>query len=179
MSRVGKVPIPLPKGVEVKVAPTSISVKGPLGSMSLEHHARVDIAQEDGNLVVRRFDDSHQSRAFHGLYQRLLSNMVTGVTKGFSKELEIQGIGYKVAMQGKALLLNLGYSHQITFPPPEGITLEAPKPTSIIIKGADKQKVGQVAAEIRGLRPPDAYKGKGIRHLGERVILKEGKKAGK
>lgn len=179
MSRIGKVPVSIPSGVEVKVAPNRIEVKGPKGTLAMEHHGRVDIALEKGSAQVSRFDDSNSGRAFHGLYQRLLSNMVKGVSTGFRKELEIQGIGYKAASEGKTLVLNLGYSHQIKFPVPAGITITTPKPTSIIIEGADKQQVGQVSANIRGLRPPEPYKGKGIRYVGERVILKEGKKGGK
>lgn len=175
MSRIGKLPIPVPKGVEVKISPTSVSVKGPKGTLSVETHGRVEVAQENGNIIVRRFDDASQSKAFHGLYQRLIANCVTGVSEGFKKELEIQGVGYKAAVQGKKLVLNLGHSHPIEVDPPAGVTLSAPKPTEVVIEGADKQVVGQIAANIRSYRPPEPYKGKGVRYKGEYVRRKVGK----
>jgi large subunit ribosomal protein L6 len=179
VSRIGKQPIPVPKGVDVQIAGTAVSVKGPKGQLSVECKGHVEVAREGENLVVRRYDDSRRSRSFHGLYQRLISNTITGVTKGFRKELEIQGVGYRAALQGKDLNLSLGYSHPVSYAAPAGITFTVPKPTSIIIEGADKQAVGQVAAEIRALRPVEPYKGKGIRYVGERVLRKAGKSAKK
>lgn len=179
MSRIGKLPIKVPAGVEVKMSKTGVTVKGPKGTLEVNHGGRVDVKLEDGKVQVARFGDDRHNKAFHGLYQRLISNMVSGVTAGFTKELEIQGIGYKAEVKGNALLLNLGFSHQITFPTPAGVKITAPKPTSILVEGADKQLVGQVAANIRSLRPPEPYGGKGIRYVGERVIIKEGKKGTK
>ncbi|MEO8376453.1 MAG: 50S ribosomal protein L6 [Candidatus Sumerlaeota bacterium] len=175
MSRIGKLPIAVPKGVTVTVKGTDVSVKGPKGELNMSHLGRVEVKQEGDKLVVRRFDDTRQSKAFHGLYQRLISNLVAGVTQGFKKELEIQGVGYRAALQGKDLNLSLGFSHPAVYPAPKGITFTVPKPTSIIIEGNDKQVVGQVAAEIRAMREVEPYQGKGIRYVGERVIRKAGK----
>lgn len=177
MSRIGKLPIPVPAGVEVTIKGTVVSVKGPKGTLSVDTKGHVDVQKEEGILVVRRFDDSRQSRAFHGLYQRLISNCVTGVNDGFRRELEIQGVGFRAAMTGKDLNLSLGFSHPVVVSPPEGITFTVPKATSVIVEGIDKQVVGQVASEIRKLRPVEPYKGKGVRYLGERVIRKAGKSA--
>ncbi len=175
MSRIGKVPIKIPEKVEVKLTPTQVTVKGPKGTLGMEHHGRVKVTNEDGALVVQRFDDSRQARAYHGLYQRLLSNCVTGVTEGFRRELEIQGVGYRVALQGRDLSMNMGYSNPVIYKAPDGITFQVPKPTSIVVEGVDKQVVGQTASEIRSVRPVEPYKGKGIRYVGERVIRKAGK----
>lgn len=179
MSRIGKLPIPLPDKVTATMTETSVSVKGPKGELKVEHHARVAVTLVDGELQVRRFDDSRQSRAFHGLYQRLIQNCVLGVTQGFRKELEIQGVGYRAALQGKDLNLSLGYSHPQVITPPAGITFSTPKPTTVVVEGIDKQVVGQAAAEIRKIRPVEPYKGKGVRYTGERVLRKAGKSAKK
>jgi large subunit ribosomal protein L6 len=175
MSRIGKLPIPIPKGVEVTLTPTSISVKGPKGQLDLEHHGRVSVAREGDSLVLQRPDDQRQHKAYHGLYQRLVANMIKGVTEQFKKALEIQGVGYRAEMADTRVKISVGYSHPIFYTPPDGITLSCPKPTEIHIIGIDKQKVGQAAAEIRRFRPPDPYKGKGIRYAGEYIKLKEGK----
>lgn len=177
MSRIGKLPISIPAGVEVTIKGTEVSVKGPKGTLSVQHHGNVDVQRDGDVLVVRRFDDSRQARAFHGLYQRLISNCVTGVTTGFSKELEIQGVGYRAALQGKDLNLSLGFSHPVVVKAPKGITFQVPKQTTVIVEGIDKQVVGQIASEIRKLRPVEPYKGKGVRYLNERVIRKAGKSA--
>ncbi|CAN5378558.1 50S ribosomal protein L6 [soil metagenome] len=177
MSRIGKLPINVPKGVSVSIKGTEVHVKGPKGTLSVPHGGRVDVKQNGEQLNVARFDDSRQSKAFHGLYQRLITNSILGVTQGFKKELEIQGVGYRAAMTGKDLNLSLGYSHPVIYKAPEGITFSVPKQTTIIIEGNDKQSVGQVAAEIRELRPVEPYKGKGIRYIGEHVIRKAGKSA--
>jgi large subunit ribosomal protein L6 len=179
MSRVGKMPIELPQGVEVRLEGSSVQVKGPKGTLSWQLPQRISIRQEAGRLILERPDDSRQSKALHGLARSIVNNMVVGVSRGYSKELELQGIGYRAQLQGQKLLLTLGYSHPVEFALPEGITAQVDKrQTSITIHGIDKQKVGQVAAELRALRPPDPYKGKGIRYKGEHVKLKPGK-AGK
>jgi large subunit ribosomal protein L6 len=175
VSRIGKIPIAIPKGVEVKLEQTVLSVKGPKGAADLDYRGHVTVRQEDGQIHVQRHSDSIQDRAFHGLYQRLVGNLVSGVTEGFSKKLELVGVGYRAAMDGKTLVLNLGYSHDIKVPPPEGISFATPAPTQIIVSGIDKQVVGQVSANIRGLRPPEPYKGKGIRYAGEKIRRKVGK----
>lgn len=176
MSRIGKIPIPIAKGVEVQMGPDfTVAVKGPKGSLSLDYRDHVVVKHENGALHVARKSDEMQDRAFHGLYQRLLTSLVKGVTLGFQKDLELIGVGYRAAMDGKNLVLNLGYSHEIRYVPEEGITLAVPKPTQIVVSGVDKQKVGQVAAIIRGFRPPEPYKGKGIRYVGEHVRRKVGK----
>ena len=177
MSRIGKIPVPVPKGVTVTIKGTTIEVKGPKGTLSVTHGGRVDVQQEDASLVVRRFDESRHSKAYHGLYQRLLTNAIRGVTEGYKKQLEIEGVGYRVALTGKDLNLSMGYSHPVVYKAPTGITFTVPKQTTILVEGTDKQQVGQVAAEIRSVRPVEPYKGKGIRYLGERVVLKEGKSA--
>ncbi|MCB2155399.1 50S ribosomal protein L6 [bacterium] len=179
MSRIGKLPIPIPKGVEVKINKSNVTVKGPKGTLAVDTEGRVEVKVEDNNIIVQRFDDQRQSKAFHGLYQRLIANNVVGVTEGFRKELEIQGVGYRAAMEGKDLVLSLGYSHPIRVTPPEGVVFQAPKPTEVIVEGADKQVVGQLAANIRGWRPPEPYKGKGVRYKGEYVRRKVGKASGK
>ena len=179
MSRIGKVPIPLPKTVTFTQDKNEIRVKGPKGELSLTVPPRVSVKQEEGELRVERHGDDKQARAYHGLVQRMVTNMVTGVTDGFRKELEIQGVGYRAALEGQRLNLSVGKSHPVFFEAPKGITFEVPKPTSIIISGFDKQQVGQIAAQVRSARPPEPYKGKGIRYAGENVRRKVGKSAGK
>lgn len=179
MSRIGKVPIAIPGGVEFKLDRNEAIVKGPKGQLSLMVPGRVSVERQEGAVVVKRHGDDKQAKAYHGLVQRMLRNMVIGVTEGFKKELEIQGVGYRAAMENGKLTLSLGYSHPVVYDAPEGITFEVPKPTSVIVSGYDKQKVGQVASEIRGLRPPEPYKGKGVRYLGEKVRRKVGKTGAK
>jgi large subunit ribosomal protein L6 len=179
VSRIGKVPVKLPKGVDVTLSNESITVKGPKGSLSLKLNEHVQIEKAQDEVRVKRQDDERTTKAFHGLYQRLIASMVKGVTQGYQKELEIIGVGYRAQMEGKKLVLQVGYSHPISFVPPPGITVETPKPTSIVVKGIDKQQVGQVAATIRKYRPPEPYKGKGIRYSGEYVRKKVGKTGAK
>lgn len=179
MSRIGNVPITVPSGVTVNLDDTGVKVKGPKGELGIEYHGRVEIKQENGEITVKRFKDDSQSKAFHGLYHRLITNMITGVTDGFKKELEVQGVGYRVQMQGKKLVMNLGFSHPVEIDPPKGITLSAPSQTEIAVEGADKQMVGQVAAQLRKYRPPEPYKGKGVRYKGEYIVRKAGKSGGK
>ena len=179
MSRIGRAPIAVPAGVNVTIADGNVvTVKGPLGEISQKFAAALTIAQEGNTLTVTRPNDEKENRALHGLTRTLLANMVEGVTNGFKKELDVQGVGYRVAKQGKQLVMNLGYSHQVIMPEVEGISIEVPNPNSIIISGPDKQKVGQFAAEVREKRPPEPYKGKGIKYVGEYIRRKEGK-AGK
>ena len=179
MSRIGKVPIVIPKGVDVKIDRNEILVKGPKGQLSFVAPTRVSVEREDGSVLVRRHGDDKQARAYHGLAQRIIRNMVIGVTDGFRKELEIQGVGYRAAAEGQKLTLQLGYSHPIVYEIPKTMKVETPKPTSIILTGHDKQEVGQVASEIRAFRPPEPYKGKGIRYAGEHVRRKVGKTGAK
>jgi len=176
MSRVAKAPISLPAGVQVTFAGQKVSIKGPKGSLALNVHADVEVKQDGQVLKVGVREGSEGAMKFAGTIRAVLNNMVTGVAKGYEKQLELVGVGYKAAAQGKKLNLSLGFSHPVDFPMPDGVTAETPEPTKIIIKGADKHMVGQVAAKIRGFRPPEPYKGKGVRHVGERVVLKEGKK---
>ena len=178
MSRVGKKPIPLPSGVEVKVDGSRVLVKGSKGTLERTFPDRVSIAHEDGQLSLSRADDERESRALHGLSRALLNNMVLGVSEGFRRELNIVGVGYRALLKGAELELQLGFSHPVTFPAPAGISFEVPEPTKIIVSGIDKETVGQVAADIRKLRPPEPYKGKGIRYADEHVRRKAGK-AGK
>jgi len=178
MSRIGKVPIAIPKGVDVTLTPSGVKVKGPKGQLSIEHRGRVTVTREGDTLHVARHDDERQSRAYHGLYQRMIRGMVIGVTQQYKKDLEIQGGGWRAAMENKRLVLNVGHSHPIYFDAPPGITITCPKQTQITVEGVDKQVVGQVAADIRNFRPPEPYNGKGIRYVGEYVRQKEGKKAG-
>lgn len=178
MSRIGRMPIEIPAGVDVKVNGTEVTVKGPKGELKDSFHQDITIAVEGNVINVTRPTDNKEHRALHGLTRTLVANMVEGVTKGFSKELEVQGVGYRVAKQGKDLVMNLGYSHQVIVPEIDGISIEVPNPNKIIISGANKQMVGQFAAEVREKRPPEPYKGKGIRYAGEYVRRKEGK-AGK
>ena len=180
MSRIGKMPIAVPAGVEVTIADGNyVTVKGPKGTLEQQLPGLMTITQEGADLHVTRPNDEHETRAMHGLTRSLLHNMVVGVEKGFSKELEVNGVGYRVQKDGKKLVMNLGYSHQVIVEEPEGITLEVPTPNKIVVSGIDKQKVGQIAAEIRGKRPPEPYKGKGIKYTTETIRRKEGKAGGK
>lgn len=178
MSRIGKQPIPIPSGVEVQVAESRVSVKGSKGSLALELHPAMSVAVTDGNVIVSRPSDESQHRALHGLTRSLIANMVEGVTNGYTRTLEIQGVGYRAALKGTTLEIAVGFSHPVIVVAPAGITFEVPQPTRIIVSGTDKQAVGQVAANIRAIRKPDPYKGKGIRYQGEYVRKKAGK-AGK
>ena len=178
MSRIGKKPIAIPAGVEVKVDANVVTVKGPKGTLTQTFKPDMAIAVEGAEVIVTRPTDDKDDRALHGLTRTLVSNMVTGVTEGFKKELEVNGVGYRVQKQGKNLVMNLGFSHQVIMPEPDGITIDVPGPNSIVITGADKQKVGQFAAEVREKRPPEPYQGKGIKYAGEYIRRKEGK-AGK
>ena len=178
MSRIGKMPITVPAGVEVKVADNQVTVKGPKGTLTQQFSKELEIKLEDGVLTVARPSDDKKHRSLHGLTRTLIHNMVEGVVNGYSKTLEIDGVGYRAAKQGKNVVLNLGFSHQVIVPETEDIQLDVPQPNLVVIKGIDKQKVGQYAAEIREKRPPEPYKGKGIHYQGEHIIRKEGK-AGK
>lgn len=176
MSRIGRKPIAIPAGVEVKVdADNTVTVKGPKGTLVQKIHPNMEVKVDGAVVTVSRPDDEKMNRSLHGLSRTLISNMVDGVTKGFSKELEVLGVGYRVEKKGKELVMNLGYSHQVIMPEIEGISIECPGPNRIIISGPDKQKVGQFAAEVRAKRPPEPYKGKGIRYVGEVVKKKVGK----
>jgi len=176
VSRIGKNPITVPGGVDVTVADRTITVKGPKGTLSRELPGVITVRQEDGSLLVERPDDERQNRAQHGLTRTLVANMVLGVTEGFTKELEIIGVGYRAAAQGPGgLELALGFSHPVRVRAPEGIEFETPLPTRIVVRGIDKEQVGQVAADIRKIRKPEPYKGKGVRYLGEHVQRKAGK----
>jgi large subunit ribosomal protein L6 len=177
MSRIGRTPIELPAGVSVALSPGRVMVNGPLGELSREIPRRMKVEQADGTLTVTRPTDRGEDRALHGLTRTLVANMVEGVTRGFEKRLEIQGVGYRAALRGSALELNVGFSHTVVKDAPAGITYEVPTPTEVVVKGIDKQQVGQVAAEIRKVRPPEPYKGKGIRYQGEYVRRKVGKRA--
>ncbi|MFA6230182.1 MAG: 50S ribosomal protein L6 [Rhodanobacter sp.] len=175
MSRVAKKPISLPKGVELTVGANDISVKGPKGTLTVHHLPGVSVVVDNGVATISM--DEGTDDKFGGTARALLANMVTGVSTGYERKLELVGVGYRVAMQGKSLNLSLGFSHPVLFDAPEGITLETPTQTEVLIKGTDKQVVGQVAAKIRGFRPPEPYKGKGVRYAGEKITLKEAKKA--
>ena len=178
MSRIGRQPIEVPSGVTVEISPGgSVTVTGPLGTLSQRVPARMAIAQEDGVVTVTRPTERGEDRALHGLTRTLVANMVEGVTNGFEKQLEIQGVGYRAQLKGSDLELAVGYSHPVTITPREGISFDVPQPTQVIVKGTDKQVVGQTAAEIRKVRPPEPYKGKGIRYRGEYVRRKVGKRA--
>jgi large subunit ribosomal protein L6 len=177
MSRIGNKPIEIPNGVNVGLSPGRVQVNGPLGELSQNVPQRIKIEQQDGNLVVSRPTERGDDRALHGLTRSLVANMVEGVTKGFEKRLEIQGVGYRASLRGTDLELNVGLSHPVVMKAPAGITFEVPTPTEILVKGIDKQQVGQVAAEVRKTRPPEPYKGKGIRYEGEYVRRKVGKRA--
>ncbi len=179
MSRIGRLPVPIPPGVEVKIEGTRVTVRGPKGELTQEFHPELRITVEDGSVRVYRPNDERQFRALHGLTRALINNMIIGVSKGYSKTLEIHGTGYRAELKGKTLVMNLGFSHPVVVEPPEGITfIVNPKANTVTVEGIDKQKVGQVAAEIRAWRPVEPYLGKGIRYAGEIVRRKAGK-AGK
>ncbi len=179
MSRIGNAPVTVPSGVEVTVSGGNITVKGPKGTLSREIPGDIQITQDDGVLTFERPNDERKNRALHGLTRSLVNNMVVGVTDGFKKELEIVGVGYRAEAQGpNGLRLNLGFSHPVSVSAPEGITFEVPAPTQVVVTGIDKEVVGQVAANIRSIRKPEPYKGKGVRYAGERILRKAGK-AGK
>jgi large subunit ribosomal protein L6 len=176
MSRIGKKLVPVPAGVTVNLSGDNLSVKGPKGELKLVLVEHVLAKMEDGGVKVDPRDQSKMARSCWGMSRTLVSNMIKGVTQGYSKTLEITGVGYRAAVQGKSLQLNLGYSHDVTYPIPDGIDIKTPKPTEIVISGIDKQRVGQVAAEIREFREPEPYKGKGVKYAGEYIFRKEGKK---
>jgi large subunit ribosomal protein L6 len=178
MSRIGRNPIAVPAGVEVKVDGSTVTVKGPKGTLTRTVHSNMKVELDGAVVTVARPDDSNLNKSLHGLTRTLIANMIEGVEKGYSKELEVNGVGYRVSVQGKDLVLNIGFSHQVIMPAPEGITVETPTPNKIVISGPDKQAVGQFAAEVREKRPPEPYKGKGIKYVDEHIRRKEGK-AGK
>src|SRR5215213_802991 len=178
MSRIGKKPIPVPEGVTVSVGPGRVTVNGPRGELAQDVSQRMEIVEEDdGTLSVKRPTDRGEDRAVHGLTRSLVANMVEGVTEGFEKRLEIQGVGYRARLQGKSLELSVGYSHPVSITAPDGIEFKVPQPTQVIVRGIDKQMVGEIAARIRRTRPPEPYKGKGIRYAGEQIRRKVGKRA--
>ncbi len=177
MSRIGKQPIELPAGVSVAISPGRVQVNGPLGELSQEVPPRMKVDQQDGTVIVTRPTERGEDRALHGLTRSLIANMVEGVTRGFEKRLEIQGVGYRAALRGSDLELAVGFSHTVVVKPQAGITFEVPAPNQIVVKGIDKQLVGQTAADVRRVRPPEPYKGKGIRYEGEYVRRKVGKRA--
>jgi large subunit ribosomal protein L6 len=177
VSRIGKQPIELPSGVNVAISPGRVQVNGPLGELSQNVPARMQVDQEGGTLTVKRPTERGDDRALHGLTRSLIANMVEGVTKGYEKRLELQGVGYRAALRGTDLELNVGFSHPVVVKPPQGISFEVPEATSVVVKGIDKQQVGEIAAEVRKVRPPEPYKGKGIRYEGEYVRRKVGKRA--
>ncbi len=179
MSRIGRAPIAIPAGVTVTVDGTTVTVKGAKATLTRDVHPNMTVKVEGSEILVTRPDDEKQNRALHGLTRSLIHNMVIGVTEGFKKELDVNGVGYRVAKQGKDLVMNLGYSHQVTMSEIEGITIECPTANKIIISGPDKQKVGQFAAEVREKRPPEPYKGKGIKYVDEHIRRKEGKTGAK
>ena len=181
MSRIGKMPIPVPSGVSVDLAGQHVKVKGPKGELEMDVHPEITVGwsdDEENTLAVTRPSDQKQHRALHGLMRSLLANMVEGVNQGFTKTLEIVGVGYRADQKGKGIVLSLGFSHPINYEPPEGVTLEVPNQTTIVIQGPDKQSVGHTAAVIRAYRPPEPYKGKGVRYQGEQIRRKAGKTAG-
>jgi large subunit ribosomal protein L6 len=177
MSRIGKQPIPLPTGVEVSIDPDVVRVSGPRGSLEERKPRDITVEKADGEVIVKRPTDRGEHRALHGLTRSLIFNMVVGVTEGFQKRLEIQGVGYRAALRGKDIELQVGYSHNVSIPAPDGIEFEVPVPTQIVVKGNSKQAVGEIAARIRKVRPPEPYKGKGIRYADEYVARKVGKRA--
>ena len=180
MSRIGRAPIAIPAGVEIKVEDNNVvTVKGPKGTLSQQFNPNMAIAMENGQLTVTRPNDAKENRALHGLTRTLINNMVVGVTAGYKKELDVNGVGYRVAKEGNKLVMNLGYSHQVIMEEKDGITIEVPAPNKIIINGCDKQMVGQFAAEVREKRPPEPYKGKGIKYVDEVIRRKAGKTGGK
>jgi large subunit ribosomal protein L6 len=177
MSRIGRAPIPVPDGVTVEIAGQKVTVTGPKGELRHTVVEPIRIAQEDGNLVVTRPTDRGPHRALHGLSRSLVANMVEGVSNGFERNLEIVGVGYRAQLKGRSLEMAVGYSHPVTIDPPEGISFEVPAPTQVVVRGIDKQAVGEIAAQVRAVRPPEPYKGKGIRYAGEAVRRKVGKRA--
>jgi large subunit ribosomal protein L6 len=177
MSRIGKQPIPVPDGVEVSIEPERVRVKGPKGELEERIARDIGVERDDGQLLVTRPSDRGQHRALHGLTRTLIANMVEGVTRGFEKRLQIQGVGYRAQLQGRKLVMSLGYSHPVEVHAPEGIEFEVPAPTQVVVRGISKQAVGEIAANIRKRRPPEPYKGKGIRYEGEHVARKVGKRA--
>jgi large subunit ribosomal protein L6 len=177
VSRIGKKPIAVPDGVTIEIRPGSVAVRGPKGNLEERVSHEMTVTQEDGQVIVKRPTDRGDHRALHGLTRTLVANMVTGVTQGFEKRLEIQGVGYRAALKGRDLEMQLGFSHAVTVKAPEDITFEVPQPTQIVVSGISKQRVGEIAAQIRKWRPPEPYKGKGIRYQGEHVIRKVGKRA--
>ena len=177
MSRIGKKPIPVPDGVTVSVAPGRVTVNGPKGELSQSINPDMKVDKDNGTLTVERPTDRGDHRALHGLTRSLIANMVVGVTNGYEKRLEIQGVGYRARLQGRSLELALGYSHPVSVQAPEGIEFEVPQPTEVVVRGIDKQLVGEIAAQIRKKRPPEPYKGKGIRYADEHVARKVGKRA--
>jgi len=179
MSRIGKKPIPVPAGVSVTVEGNTVKVKGPKGELVRDVRPEITVKVEDGVITMERPSEQKQHRAYHGLTRALVANMVQGVTGGYRKSLDIIGVGYRAEKKGENLVLTVGYSHQVIYPQPKGITITTPALTSIVIEGIDKEKVGQVAAEIRSVRPPEPYKGKGIRYTGEQVRRKAGKAGAK
>ena len=176
MSRVGKYPVPLPAGVTVAVSGRTLSAQGKLGQLSMELTDLVDATVEDGRVAIAPRSEETNARMMWGTTRALVANMVKGVSEGFTKSMDVTGTGYRAAVQGKNLVLNLGFSHDINFPVPEGITITTPRPTAIVVTGVDKRQVGQVAAEIRAFRPPEPYKGKGVKYENEQIRRKEGKK---
>ena len=180
MSRIGRAPITVPAGVEIKIEDNNVvTVKGPKGTLTQQFNANMAIALDNGVVTVTRPNDAKENRALHGLTRTLINNMIVGVTEGFKKELDVNGVGYRVAKEGNKLVMNLGFSHQVIMEEKEGISIEVPGPNKIIISGADKQKVGQFAAEVREKRPPEPYKGKGIKYVDEVIRRKAGKTGGK
>ena len=177
MSRIGKQPVPVPSGVDIEIQPGLVRAKGGNGTLEARIPAMIEVKKEDDQLVLTRPSDAREHKAFHGLARALVANIVQGVSAGFERGLEIQGVGYRAALQGKTLVLQVGYSHPVEMPAPEGITFEVPAPTKILVKGASKELVGQTAANIRKVRPPEPYKGKGIRYEGEQIRRKVGKAA--
>jgi large subunit ribosomal protein L6 len=177
MSRVGAQPIPIPEGVAIELESGAVTVKGPKGELSQSFDPAILVEQNQDTLVVTRPSDSKEHKAHHGLVRALVANMVNNCANGYQKELEIQGVGYRAAMKGRSIELQVGFSHPVVIEPPEGVTIETPQPTQVIVSGADKQKVGEIAARIRKTRPPEPYKGKGIRYKDEHVQRKVGKRA--
>ena len=176
MSRVGKKPVAIPSGVTANIEGQTVKVKGPKGALQVVLHGDVEATMDKGEITITPRGETKRARAMWGTYRALVANVMTGVTKGFEEKLEITGVGYRAAVQGKNLQLQLGYSHDVAYAIPDGISIVTPKPTEIVVTGIDRQRVGQVAAEIRDYRPPEPYKGKGVRHAGEYIFRKEGKK---
>ena len=178
MSRIGRLPVEVPSGVDVKINGSQVKIKGPKGEMEFTFSPSIDLSFKDGEINVTRPSDAREMRSLHGTTRALIQNMIIGVTDGFQKELQLVGVGYRADVSDNGITVLVGYSHPIKYPAPEGVTLECPNQTTIVVSGADKQKVGQTAAEIRAFRPPEPYKGKGIRYRGEQVRRKAGKTAG-